>query len=251
MKPAEKSIAVLPFESLSDNKTDTYFADGVQDEILSNLSKVSQLRVISRTSVMTYRSVSNRDLPSIAAALGVAKVVEGTVRRDHNRVRVTTELIDARTDETLWSDSYDRELTNVFAIQSDIAQKVAAKLSAHLSPEERKSIEQQPTNNLEAYDLYLQAKELVTNSIVGNIGDSRAGLLDAIKLLEEATQRDASFALAYCRELIMATEDKFSDRADPRETAPIRFSSSFAPPFGKQAQLNLPTVRDRAGYRCC
>jgi serine/threonine protein kinase/Tfp pilus assembly protein PilF len=201
----EKSIAVLPFESLSESKSDSYFADGVQDEILSNLSKVSQLRVISRTSVMTYRSAANRDLPSIAAALGVAKVVEGTVRRDRNRVRVTTELIDARTDETLWSDSYDRELTDVFAIQSDIAQKVAAKLSAHLSPEERKSIEQQPTNNLEAYDLYLQAKELVTNSIVGNTGDSRASLLDAIRLLEEATQRDASFALAFC--LIAKADD--------------------------------------------
>jgi TolB-like protein len=109
---------VLPFESLSDNKNDTYFADGVQDEILSNLAKVSQLKVISRTSVMTYRPGGNRDLRSIASALGVANVVEGTVRRIASQVRVTTELIDAQTDQTLWSDSYDRDLTDIFAIQS-------------------------------------------------------------------------------------------------------------------------------------
>ena len=137
VKAPEKSIAVLPFESLSENKGDTYFADGVQDEILSNLAKVSQLKVISRTSVMTYRSPSSRDLRSIASALGVAKVVEGTVQRDGNRVRVTTELIDARTDETLWSDSFQRDLTDIFAIQSEIAQAVASRLSASLSPEEQ------------------------------------------------------------------------------------------------------------------
>ncbi|HEY6840310.1 MAG TPA: hypothetical protein VI114_03780 [Chthoniobacterales bacterium] len=115
---SSKSVAVLPFESLSDNKNDTYFADGVQDEILSNLAKVSQLKVISRTSVMTYRPGGNRDLRSIASALGVANVVEGTVRRIASQVRVTTELIDAQTDQTLWSDSYDRDLTDIFAIQS-------------------------------------------------------------------------------------------------------------------------------------
>ena len=126
IKAPEKSIAVLPFESLSDNKSDTYFADGVQDEILSNLAKVAQLKVISRTSVMAYRPSDSRNLRSIAGALGVANVVEGTVRREGNRVRVTTELIDARSDETLWSDSYDRDLTDIFAIQSEIAQTVAA-----------------------------------------------------------------------------------------------------------------------------
>jgi TolB-like protein len=141
-KIPEKSIAVLPFDSLSENKSDTYFADGVQDEILSNLAKVSQLKVISRTSVMSYRAIANRNLRSIASALGVANVVEGTVRRDGNRVRVTTELVDARTDQTLWSDSYDRDLTDIFAIQSDIAQTVASKLSAQLSPKERKDIEE-------------------------------------------------------------------------------------------------------------
>ena len=196
IKTPEKSIAVLPFESLSENKGDTYFADGVQDEILSKLAKLSQLKVISRTSVMAYRSPSNHDLRSIAAALGVAHVVEGTVQRDGNRVRITTELIDARTDQALWSESYQRDLTDIFAIQSEIAQTVASKLSARLSPEEQKNIGQRPTTNLEAYDLYLQAKELVANAEYFQITVS--DFPKAIKLLEEATGKDPKFTLAYC-----------------------------------------------------
>src|SRR6202007_1781865 len=163
--PTEKSIAVLPFENISPNKDDAYFADGVQDEILNNLAKVAQLKVISRTSVMQYRADAKRDLRQIANALGVANVLEGTVRRDGNHVRVSTELVDAHNDTTIWADSYDRDLTDVFAIQSQIAQTVASKLSAKLSPEERNDIEEKPTDNLEAYDLYLQAKHLY-NSVV-------------------------------------------------------------------------------------
>ena len=195
----EKSIAVLPFESLSENKSDSYFADGIQDEILSNLAKVSQLRVISRTSVMTFRAGSNRDLRSIATALGVAHVLEGTVRRDGNRVRITTELIDAGTDRTLWSDSYNRDLTDIFAIQSEIAQTVVAKLSARLSPEEKQDIQKKPTENLEAYDLYLRAKASNTNSALReDFGENGQNILDAIALLEQATRLDPTFALAYC-----------------------------------------------------
>jgi TolB-like protein/Flp pilus assembly protein TadD len=196
--PTEKSIAVLPFESLSENKSDSYFADGVQGEILSNLAKVSQLKVISRTSVMTYRASGNRDLRSIGTALGVAHIVEGTLRREGNRVRVTIELVDARTDQTLWSDSYDRDLTDIFVIQSEIAQAVASKLSARLSPEEKQGIEGKPTNDLKAYDLYLQAKELIANVGVFYFEDPRESLLSAIGFLEEATKRDSKFALAYC-----------------------------------------------------
>jgi TolB-like protein len=166
---------VLPFDTLSHHKGNTYFADGVQDEILSNLAKVSQRKVISRTSVMTFRPGGNRDLRSIARLLGVANVVEGTVRRDSNRVRITIRLVNARTDETLWADTYDRSLTDIFAIQSDIAQKVAAKLSARLSPEERKEIEEKPTKDIEAYDLYLRARELIVNSHWFQIGDEREG----------------------------------------------------------------------------
>ena len=194
-----RTIAVLPFESLSENKKDTYFADGVQDEILSNLAKVSRLKVISRTSVMTYRPGTNRDLRSIADALGVANVIEGTVRRDGNRIRLTSRLVDARTDEIVWSETYDRDLTDIFAIQSEIAQTVASRLSAQLSPGERKDIEEKPTNNLEAYDLYLQAKQLLgPNSVVVLWGTEKQTFSKAITILEEATQKDRKFALAYC-----------------------------------------------------
>ena len=191
----EKSIAVLPFESLSDNKSDTYFADGVQDEILNNLAKIAQLKVISRTSVMQYRGNEKRDLRQIAAALGVANVLEGTVRRDGNHVRVSTELIDAHNDNTVWADSYDRDLTNIFAIQSEIAQTVASKLSAKLSPEERKDIEQKPTNNLEAYDLYLQAKQLIPreSSILVLASTERADFSKGLSVIGRSDQKRSKF----------------------------------------------------------
>jgi serine/threonine protein kinase len=212
--PAEKSIAVLPFENISANKDDVYFADGVQDEILNNLAKIAQLKVISRTSVMQYRADNKRDLRQIASALGVANVLEGTVRRDGNHVRVSTELVDARNDNTIWADSYDRDLTNIFSIQSEIAQTVASKLSAQLSTEERKDIEEKPTNNLEAYDLYLQAKQLLgPNSVVVLWGSEKETFSKAISLLEEAAQKDPKFALAYC--LIAKAHDYlYVDRVD-------------------------------------
>src|ERR1700739_3940553 len=155
--PTEKSVAVLPFDNISPNKDDAYFADGVQDEILNNLAKVAQLKVISRTSVMQYRADAKRDLRQIANALGVANVLEGTVRREGNHVRVSTELVDAHNDTTIWADSYDRDLTDIFAIQSEVAQTIVRKLNATLSPDEKRSIEAKPTDNLEAYDLYLRA----------------------------------------------------------------------------------------------
>jgi TolB-like protein len=146
-KPQERSVAVLPFESLSASKRDTYFADGVQDEILSNLAKVSQLTVISRTSVMAFRPGDNRNLRSIAESLGVANVVEGTVRRDGKHVRLTIRLVDARRDKTLWSEIYDRSLTDIFAIQSEIAQEVASKLNVRLSSKQQKGIEEKITKD--------------------------------------------------------------------------------------------------------
>jgi serine/threonine protein kinase/Flp pilus assembly protein TadD len=219
IKTPEKSIAVLPFESLSDNKGDTYFADGVQDEILSKLAKLSQLKVISRTSVMAYRPPSNRDVRSIATALGVAHLVEGTVQRDGNRVRITTELIDARTDQTVWSESYQRDLTDIFAIQSEIAQAVASRLSASLSPQEQRNIAERPTTNLEAYDLYLRAKELVANwRFVAQGADD---LRKAVTLLEEATRKDPKFTLAYCV-LARAHDDLYSYAFDKTHKTPER-----------------------------
>jgi tetratricopeptide (TPR) repeat protein len=145
---------------------------------------------------MTYRSGNDRNLRSIANALGVANVVEGTVRRYGNRVRVTTKLVDARTDKTLWSDSYDRDSTDIFAIQSEIARTVASQLSAQMSPEEKQNIAQRPTNDLEAYDLYLQAKALIVNSAYEE--DALGTLLNALRLLEEVVRKDPEFALAHC-----------------------------------------------------
>jgi serine/threonine protein kinase/Flp pilus assembly protein TadD len=194
--PTEKSIAVLPFDNISPNRDDVYFADGVQDEILNNLAKIAQLKVISRTSVMQYRPEAKRDLRQIAAALGVANVLEGTVRRAGNHVRVSTELVDARNDNTIWADSYDRDLTDIFAIQSEIAQTVASRLSARLSAEERKDIEEKPTTNLQAYDLYLQAKPLVNSAAL--MISQKENYSKAIGLLDEATRKDPKFALGYC-----------------------------------------------------
>ena len=245
IKVPEKSIAVLPFESLSDNKNDIYFADGIQDEILSDLAKVSQLRVISRTSVMSYRPGGDRDLRSIANALGVAHVVEGTVRRDDDRVRVTTELIDARTDETLWSESYDRDMTDIFAIQSDIAQRIAARLSARLTPKERKGIEEKPTDNLEAYDLYLQAKQLIENSSFLSNKEENEALLKAIRFSEEATRMDPKFALAYCL-TAQANDTLYLDRIDQ---TPERYALGDAA-LNEALRLrpDLPEVHLAAAY---
>jgi TolB-like protein len=194
-----KSVAVLPFESLSENKDDAYFADGVQDDILNNLAKIADLTVISRTSVMQYRAGTKRDLPQIAKALGVANVLEGTVRRNANRVRVSAELIDARQDKSTWADSFDRDLTDIFTIQSEVAQTIAAKLAATLLPGEKQNIERRPTENLEAYDRYLKARQLLT--IVRSTydsGDVRKPLVDAVDLLEQAVRLDPKFTLAYC-----------------------------------------------------
>ena len=171
----------------------------MQGEILNNLAKIAELKVISRTSVMQYRSDAKRDLRQIANALGVANVLEGTVQRDGNRVRVSTELVNASNDNTIWADSYNRDLSDIFAIQSEIAQTVAAKLTATLSPEEKRHIEKKPTENLEAYDLYLRARELFVSVRVSMyLGNVEKQLADAIVFLEEAVRLDPKFTLAYC-----------------------------------------------------
>ena len=192
----EKSIAVLPFENLSDEKQNAYFADGVQDEILTDLAKIADLKVISRTSVMQYKSGAERNLREIAKALGVAHVVEGSVQRAGNRVRVSAQLIDARTDTHLWAERYDRNLADVFAIQSEIAKTIADQLQVKLSPREKGVIEQQPTTNIAAYDDYVRAKALLAVT-----GGARQGgnLYEAERLLEQAIARDPTFLLAYCK----------------------------------------------------
>src|SRR5436309_11006146 len=160
----EKSIAVLPFENLSAEKANAYFADGVQDEVLTNLAKVADLQVISRTSVIQYRNAATRNLREIAQQLGVAHVLEGSVQRAGGRVRVSAQLIDARTDMHLWAEHYDRDLADVFAIQSEIAKTIADQLQAKITPSEKAAIEKAPTADLTAFDLYVRARTLLASS---------------------------------------------------------------------------------------
>ncbi|MGI8955311.1 MAG: hypothetical protein ACR2II_00120 [Chthoniobacterales bacterium] len=190
-----KSIAVLPFENLSSDKDNAYFADGVQDEILTDLAKVADLKVISRTSVMQYRDAAARSLRKIGQELGVAHVLEGSVQRASGKVRVNAQLIDARTDAHLWAQTYDRGMADVFAIQSEIAQTIAGQLQAKLSPNEQKAIEEPPTTDLAAHDLYLRAWSL---DQLYNDPNGRESLMQAVQLLDDATQRDPNFLLAYC-----------------------------------------------------
>jgi serine/threonine protein kinase/Flp pilus assembly protein TadD len=194
--PIENSIAVLPFENLSTAGKDDYFADGVQDEILTNLAKIKQLRVIGRTSVMHFRGNERRDLRKIAKTLGVTTIMEGTVRRYQNQVRLNARLIDAKTGTTLWADSFDRSLIDIFAIQSEIAETVASKLKSEISSTEKRSIREMPTNNVEALDLYLRAKALIAASTISFAGGQQE--FKAIRMLEDATHRDPNFTLAYC-----------------------------------------------------
>jgi TolB-like protein/class 3 adenylate cyclase/Flp pilus assembly protein TadD len=192
----EKSIAVLPFENLSEEKANAFFADGVQDEILTDLAKIADLKVISRSSVMQYKSGVPRNLREIGQALGVGHLLEGSVQRAANRVRVNAQLIDARTDAHLWAQTYDRDLADVFAIQSEIAKAIADQLQAKLSPSERSAIEQAPTANVAAFDLYSRAKTLILSISFG--AASRQKMLEAVDLLNQAIARDPSFFQAYC-----------------------------------------------------
>src|SRR6202165_2495718 len=190
----EKSIAVLPFENLSDDKQNAYFADGVQDEILTNLARVADLKVISRTSVMQYKSGAQRNLRDIAKTLGVSHVVEGSVQRSGGRVRVSAQLIDAKTDMHLWAESYDRDLADVFAIENELAEQIVSQLKSKLSPQEKAAIEQKPTADLAAHDLYIHAKTLIQTAVFNT--PQNESLFEAVKLLNEAIQRDPAFALA-------------------------------------------------------
>ena len=192
-----KSIAVLPFENLSDEKANAFFTEGVQDEILTHLARIADLKVISRTSVMQYKSGAPRNLREIGQQLGVAHVVEGSVQRAANKVRVIAQLIDARNDAHLWAQTYDRDLADVFAIQSEIAKAIADQLQAKLSPSERKAIEQPPTTDLAAFDLYSRAKSLLLTASYSAAGEP--DLRKAIELLDEAVKRDPSFFDAHCQ----------------------------------------------------
>jgi TolB-like protein/Tfp pilus assembly protein PilF len=190
----EKSIAVLPFENFSDDKENAFFADGIQDDILTSLAKIHDLKVISRTSVMPYRGATKGNLPQIAQALGVVNVLEGSVRKGGNRVVVSVQLIDARHDRHLWAKRYDRPLADSLGLQGELAAEIATELHATLSPEEKGLVETKPTENPDAYVLYLKARTYETK-VDRLFEDYRV----AEQLYEEAIKHDASFALAHAR----------------------------------------------------
>jgi TolB-like protein/Flp pilus assembly protein TadD len=188
----DKSIAVMPFQNLSDQKENAYFADGIQGDILTNLSKIGDLKVISRLSVMSYRGDGARNAREIGKALGVGALLEGSVRRAGNRVRVSVQLINANDDEHIWAEDYDRELTDVFAIQTDLAQKIASTLQAKLSPNEKARLDRRPTKDSDAYLLYVQAHDYANRP-----DRPREASLKAEELFEQAIKLDPNFALAF------------------------------------------------------
>src|SRR5205809_3970222 len=210
----EKSIAVLPFESLSDEKENAYFADGIQDDVLTNLSKIGDLKVISRTSVMPYRGKTS-NVREIGKALGVATILEGSVRRIGNRVRVNVQLINADTDEHLWAEDYDRDLTDVFAIQTDLAKKISGELQAKLSPAEKAQMERKPTENGEAYLAFVQANNL------GCALEDFDKLKQSEQLYDRAVQLDPNFAVALARSSLLQSwiVHNFDRTSERREKA--------------------------------
>jgi TolB-like protein/Tfp pilus assembly protein PilF len=191
-----KSIAVLPFENLSDDKQNTYFADGVQDQILTNLGRVSDLKVISHTTVRQYKSGVPRNLREIGKQLGVTHILEGSVQRAGDRLRIAAQLIDARTDSQVWAETYDRTAADLFAIQSELAESIVTQLQAKLSPEQKAYIEARPTQDLVAFELYLRAKQIIDSYLIAD--DVRAAVLSALQSLDQAIKRDPDFLSAYC-----------------------------------------------------
>ncbi len=204
---------MLPFVNYSEGQDDEWFSDGVTEEIISQLSKISAMTVTSSHSSMTYKG-TRKSLKEIGSELGVDNILEGNVRRAGNQVRVAAQLINARTDAHIWSDEYDREFADIFAIQSDVAQQIAAALKATLTPEEKDYVEQRPTDNLEAYDLYLQA-----NYYSISPGPSKSDRMKAVGLYEQAIGLDPTFALAYARLSLTHTVLYYNWERESRERA--------------------------------
>ncbi len=232
---SEKSVAVLPFENLSADKDNSYFTDGVQDEILTDLAKVADLRVIARASVKQYRADAPRDLRAIAAELGVAHVLTGSVQRAGNQVRVHAQLIDVRTSTEQWAESYLKALDDVFAIQSEIALAIVGQLQARLSPQEKSAIDQAPTTDVAAYDLFLRAQDLYErNSGTPDGGDKVA---QAIPMLEQALARDPKFLAAQCllarmHGFLYAAQDRTPARLE-QFSAAVQGAVRLAPDAGE------------------
>ena len=251
----EQSIAVLPFENLGDEKENQYFSEGVQNEILNDLAKVADLKVISRTSVMQYRSGAARNLREIARTLGVSYVLEGSVQRASERVRVRAQLIDARTDRQIWAEEYDREVADVFALESELAQQIVAKLHVKLSAEEKAAIEEKPTTDVAMYELYLRARDLI-DAIAFKGGTQN--LLEAKRLLDTAVARDPAFLLAHCQ-LARAHDDLYLlgidhtpaqlARADKAVQNVLRLRPNAGEAHLASAQHLYKAYRDYAGAR--
>src|SRR5437763_362746 len=216
----DKSIAVLPFDNLSAEKENAFFADGVQNEILSDLAKIADLKVISRASVIVYKVGNPRNLREIGQQLGVAHVLEGSVQRAGAKVRVSAQLIDARTDKHVWAQTYDRDLADVFAIETEVAQAIANELQAKLSTSEKAAIEEKPTQDLVAYEFYARAVSLIYNVQVPPVDAPEKSLSEAVDLLNKAVARDPNFLLAYCQ-LAFAHDLVYADEIDH---TPARFA---------------------------
>ena len=237
--PPEKSIAVLPLENLSDEKENAFFAVGIQDELLSNLAKIKDLKVISRTSVMQYKSGITRNLKEIAQQLGVSNVVEGSVRRSGNHIRVSVQLIDAKTDRHTWVQNYDRTLADSLALQGDLAREIAAAVGATLSPQEKARVEAKPTNNTAAYDAYLRGRAFKTGVAWSDNADV------AIRSYQQAVKLDPNFAVAWAY-LSCAQIGSYWVGIDhnPVRLAPVKDSLDHA----LALDPNLPEVHLALGY---
>ena len=234
----DRSIAVLPFQNLSDEKENAYFADGIQDDLLTNLSKIGDLKVISRTSVMPYRATQS-SAREIGKALGVGTILEGSVRRIANRVRVNVQLINVENDQHIWAEDYDRELTDVFAIQSDLAQTIAGELRAKLSPTEKAQIERKPTENSEAYLAFVEGHDLLTRP-----DRLRADTEKAEQLFEKATRLDPNFAGAFAA--LAWVEDWMYHTFDP--TPPRKAKAHTAAEEALRLEPNLPEAHVALGF---
>src|SRR5947199_5958139 len=239
--PPDKSIAVLPLQNLSADKENAFFADGVQDELLSNLSKIKDLKVISRTSVMQYKTGTKRNLKEIAQQLGVSNVVEGSVRRSGDHVRVSVQLIDARTDRHLWGENYDRTLANSVSLQGELATEIADAVRATLTPQEKARVVAKPTNNPAAYDAYLRARAIPVGWRFNAEGDVES----AIRLYEEAVKLDPNFTLAWAylsiaqmRSIWKGFEPSWARRAAAKDS--LSHALALDP--------NLPEVHLARGY---
>jgi serine/threonine protein kinase/tetratricopeptide (TPR) repeat protein len=210
-QPVTTGIAVLPFENLSDEKEHAFFADGVQDDILIKLAKIADLKVISRTSVMQYRG--KQDMRQIGDTLRVSHVLEGTVRRSGGKVHVNAQLVDTRTDAGIWAEEYDRDLNDVFNIETEVAQSIANRLRAKVSAREKAAMQEWPTKDLVAYDLYVRAASLIDRAPYESVNERGKDYFQAIELLNQAIARDPAFLLAYCR-LAEAHDEFYFHRFD-------------------------------------